>query len=217
MKKIKITKKGLWAVTHFGMIGAGLAVPVATSIAMVIPADNPYHKITSTLDVKKYLSKWIDTICTTKKHIGDGPAESHHIFDNFKKCLDSKDKQIVTTTSEDYIYNMVITERAKQKMFAESDERVWEVWPIEKYWLFGFSIASIILLLLYGNIFYLPQRTRRAVDEKHAEVLGKIEGTKVDVDKDLLIKKIRINALQLKINNGSITDKEIKELEKLVK
>ncbi len=80
-----------------------------------------------------------------------------------------------------------------------------------------FSLLSILILLLYGNFIYLPQRTRKAANEKHAEVLGKIEGTKVDVDKDVLIKKIRINALQLKINNGSITDKEIKELEKLVK
>jgi len=227
--KFKITKKGLWAVTHFGMIGAGLALPSALVATMILQKEvaDPIV-ISSAVNMADWTK--IGSLCDNKKHKGPDaiPHDLAGISEHGDRYCDQINSAVIGGIS--YLRKIdydayVITHEGIVKGGLDNTKLIplfTDIKNSENGWRkqisFGvLSIVSVILLLLYGNYIYLPQRTRKAADEKHAEIMGKMEGTKVDIDKDTLIKKIRVNALQLKINNGSITDKEIKELEKLVK
>jgi hypothetical protein len=64
---------------------------------------------------------------------------------------------------------------------------------------------------------YTPYVRRR----NHAELLAATErnngSTTSNITDEHLIKTMRIKALEVKVNNKTITDKEVKELEKLLK
>ena len=86
-----------------------------------------------------------------------------------------------------------------------------------KIWLIAAGIISLAVLVLYIKMVYTPYVRRR----NHAELLAATErnngSTTSNITDEHLIKTMRIKALEVKVNNKTITDKEVKELEKLLK
>ena len=81
--------------------------------------------------------------------------------------------------------------------------------------LIGLSFVSLGVLIIYVKLVYMPYLARR----NHAEILKATQenNSHSNISDELLVKTVRIKALEVKVKNKDITDKELKELERLLK